>query len=410
MALSLSDREQALVVSVQAVQDQMERELIDLCDLNSGSTHLEGIKSVQQRLVKFAAPLGAEVEFVPLPDREDVDASGSVRRSQVAPLLKLTKHREANRKILFSGHCDTVFPKTHHFQSCRRNGELICGPGTADMKGGLLVMLHALMAFEKSDQAGSLGWEVLINPDEEVGSPSSAAELAAAARRADLGMVFEPALEDGTMAGARKGSGNFTLIVRGRSAHAGREFQAGRNAVAALARVMSRLDQLNGQRDELTVNVAGLSGGSPSNVVPDFALCRFNIRVLSPDDQCWAEASLQSLLEEVGAQEQDGISLELHGGFGRQAKLMTPELKSFFESLRSCGDSLEQPVSWRATGGCCDGNNLAAAGLVCIDTLGVRGANLHSAQEYMIASSLSERAALSALLLYRLASGQIPFP
>ena len=213
---------------------------------------------------------------------------------------------------------------------------------------------------------------------------------------------------DGTLAGARKGSGNFSVIFTGKSAHAGREHHLGRNAIVAASEFITAVDQLSGKRDGLTVNVAKLEGGGPNNVVPERAVARFNVRVEQPADADWTTNQVNAAIEKINAR--DGYGAELHGGFGRPPKPMTPQLKAFFEALKGVGAELGLEVGWKATGGCCDGNNIATAGVPVIDTLGVRGAHIHSAQEYVRLDSLEERAKLSALLLLRVAAGDIPNP
>jgi glutamate carboxypeptidase len=102
--------------------------------------------------------------------------------------------------------------------------------------------------------------------------------------KAHVGMTYEPALADGSLAGARKGSGNFSLRCRGRAAHAGREHHLGRNAIVAAADFARGLDLLNGQRPDITFNVSRIDGGGAPNVVPDLGICRFNVRVKTEED------------------------------------------------------------------------------------------------------------------------------
>ncbi|MFQ5535684.1 MAG: M20/M25/M40 family metallo-hydrolase, partial [Sphingomonadales bacterium] len=209
-------------------------------------------------------------------------------------------------------------------------------------------------------------------------------------------------------AGARKGSGNFTAVMRGRAAHAGREHHLGRNAVAALAEFITGIDALNGQREGMTVNAAMIDGGKALNVVPDMALCRFNIRVEQPADQTWIEDELVALRARIG--QRDGITIEFHGGFGRPPKVLSDHNGYLFRLFSDCGERLGITIAHKPTGGCCDGNNLAAAGLANIDTLGVRGGNIHSAEEFLLLDSLTERAKLTALFLMKLGAGEIAWP
>jgi glutamate carboxypeptidase len=305
---------------------------------------------------------------------------------------------------------DTVFPADDAFQAARwREPGVLNGPGVADMKGGLLVMLHALQALEVSPWAERLGYQVVINADEEVSSLGSAPLLIDSAQRAQVGLVYEPATTpEGVLAGARKGLAAFTLVARGVSAHAGRDHAAGRNAVVAAADFAVRAAQLSGQRDGLTINIGKIEGGGATNVVPDLALCRLEARVATHEDRHWIEAELNRLATVVSADHR--LELKLHGRFTRPPKPFDAPTKALFEAVARCGADLGQAISWRPTGGCCDGNNLAETGLPVVDTLGVRGGLIHSRDEFLIVDSLVERAQLSALLLMRLGSGAIPTP
>jgi len=221
-------------------------------------------------------------------------------------------------------------------------------------------------------------------------------------------LIYEPALADGTLAGARKGSGNFTYVIRGKAAHAGREFDQGINAIVRAAELVTRLHALNGQQDGLTLNIGKIEGGGALNTVPDLALVRFNVRVTSTEQQEWLLTQL-SLIENALEHWGNG-SLYRHGTFTRAPKPMAPPIEVLFQAMQACGAQLGQDVRWKATGGCCDGNNLWAHGLPNIDTLGVCGAHIHSDQEYVILASLVQRARLSALFLMRLASGDLSLP
>jgi glutamate carboxypeptidase len=306
---------------------------------------------------------------------------------------------------VLTGHYDTVFPADSAFQTVaiRPDGALN-GPGIADMKGGISVLLAALEAFETHPERERVGWTVLLSPDEEIGSPASAPLLAELGARGHVGMTYEPALADGTLAGARKGSGNYHLIVAGKAAHAGRAFHEGANAVAGAALIAARLHALNGQRDGVTVNVARISGGGPLNVVADNAVVRFNVRVPDAAAAEWVEAQVRALAAEPPF---PGLTLDLHGGMTRAPKPMDASQTALFEAVRETGALLGQSLAWTPSGGVCEGNNLHAAGLPNIDTLGVLGGDIHSDQEFAWPASFVERARLSALILCKIASGEI---
>lgn len=395
--------------SIDAAAPEMIERVKAWSAVNSGSRNLDGLDRMAALIEEAFAPLGGDAARIAEKDAEGVAADGALYPIRHGDAFRLVKRPQAPVRVLLCGHMDTVFGVDHSFQTTTMiDDNTLNGPGVADMKGGLIVMLEALKALEQSPLADRIGYEVLINSDEEVGSLGSAHLLKEAAERAHFGMVFEPALPDGTLAGARKGSGNFTIVVNGRAAHAGREHHLGRNALAALARIITALDELNGAREAVTVNVAKVEGGGPNNVVPDLAICRFNIRVGTTEDAAWAERQVRAIVAAAG--EGDGISAALHGSFYRPPKPMTPETEAFFNAVKATGAELGLEIGWRATGGCCDGNNLAAEGLPVVDTLGVRGGDIHSDKEYVKLDSFAERTKLSTLLLLKIAAGDIPCP
>ncbi|HXV73469.1 MAG TPA: hydrolase [Sphingomonadales bacterium] len=372
--------------------------------INSGSRNFEGLKAMEKAAREAFAPLKADVEAIPVRAGEDVNGKGERVKTPFGPVLHFSKRPKAKRRVLLTGHLDTVFGKEHPFQGQKiLDANTLNGPGAADMKGGILVMLTALTALEQSKHAANLGYDVLLSSDEEVGSIGSGPVLAKFAKRAQLGMTYEPSLPDGTLAGERKGSGNFTVIVRGVSAHAGREFEKGVNAVAALGRLIVELHALNGKKPGLTVNPAVIEGGRAVNVVPDLAILRFNVRIRDAGQAAWFEAAFRNMIAKY--KKREGLRIETFGLFSRPPKKLTPANRKLFHVLKDCGRAIGVPVAWRPSGGVCEGNNLAAAGLPNIDTLGVCGGHIHTAREFVRLGSLTERAKLSALLLLNFAAG-----
>jgi glutamate carboxypeptidase len=196
---------------------------------------------------------------------------------------------------------------------------------------------------------------------------------------------------------ARKGSGNFHLVVHGRAAHVGRAFQDGRNAVLAAAEAAIALNALNGQRDGVTFNVGSIDGGSAVNVVPERAVMRFNIRAPDAEGARWGEAEARRICAAIG--QRDGVSTHLHGGITRPPKPLNAQQRTMKAWTHKAGEALGLDLKFQASGGVCEGNNLAAAGCPNIDTLGPCGGGLHSDQEFAILSSFGERAKLSLLML-----------
>jgi glutamate carboxypeptidase len=334
---------------------------------------------------------------------EAVDNEGRTNTLEHGRHLHLKVRGDAPLQLLFTGHMDTVYAADHAFQESRwLEDGVLNGPGVADMKGGIAVMLAALQAVEQSPAAERIGYEVVINSDEEVGSPASAALLAQAARGKRAALTYEPAaLPDGTLAGARPGSGNFAIVVRGRSAHAGRNPEDGRNALLAAADLALRLGQA--KYPGLSINPSRIDGGSPTNVVPDLAVLRVNLRPRTAEDERRARELIDQAI--AGVTEQHEVAIELSGGFGRPPKPLTSEAEALFKVVAQAGADLGQTIAWKDSGGVCDGNNIAACGVPVVDTMGVRGGKIHSMEEYLIVDSLSERAALSAVTILRLAEG-----
>jgi glutamate carboxypeptidase len=371
--------------------------------VNSGSRNLAGLAEMASIYADAFAALPGELSLRDPARVNAMAADGSLQLLEHGRNLHLKVRPEARVQLLFTGHMDTVYGADHPFQTLAwREDGMLGGPGVADMKGGIAVMLAALKAVEASGAATRFGYEVVINSDEEVGSPGSASLIAEAARGKLAALTYEPsALPDGTLAGARPGSGNFSIFIEGRSAHAGRNPEEGRNAVVAAADLALRLAAA--KTPSLSVNPARIDGGGPNNVVPDRAVLRVNMRPVTLEDQRRGQAALDRAIAAVAAEHD--VRIHAHGGFARPPKPLDPAAERLFELVRSCGADLGQQIGWRATGGVCDGNNIAACGVPVVDTMGVRGGAIHSMDEYLIVDSLTERAQLSALAILRLASG-----
>ena len=398
MAL-LSSSERAVVERASA--EPMLDQVLGWATVNSGSRNLAGLERMADLLVDAFAALPGLIRLERPAKVEAVDPTGRTVEIEHGRHLHLTVRPTAPVQLLFTGHMDTVFAADHAFQQTRwLEDGVLNGPGVADMKGGISVMLAALKAVEASPYADRLGYEVVINSDEEVGSPASAALLAQAAAGKRAALTYEPAaLPDGTLAGARPGSGNFTITVHGRSAHAGRNPEDGRNALLAAADLALRLDRL--KREGLTVNPSRIEGGSPSNVVPNLAILRVNLRPRTPQIEAEAKREIDEAVAAVSAERE--VQIDLSGSFGRPPKPLTLEAEALFNRVKQAGADLGQSIAWQPSGGVCDGNNIAACGVPVVDTMGVRGGKIHSMEEFLIVESLSERAALSALTILRLA-------
>jgi len=395
---------------IDSQRDAMRDRVIAWCNINSYTHNLPGVAQMGAACEAVLRSLGFEIEWIDLPPAEVIDHRGKIVTQPLGRALRARKRPDASRKVFLGRHLDTVYPLEQGFNRCKMlDSNTIRGPGVIDAKGGLVVLLTALEALERSDLARQIAWEVVLNPDEEIGSPGSAQLMVESARRNELGLVFEPAIGDGNIVDTRKGSGNYTIVAHGRGAHAGRDFSAGRNAIAALAGIVARLHALNDntsgiQSGGMIVNVGHIEGGGATNVVPDLAIARVNVRITAPQDEATLARHFQAIVDD--ANRADGIHVELHGGISSPPKVLDTRSRALLDLILACGNEIGLSLASQPSGGTSDGNKLAAAGLPVIDSLGPRGGKLHSTEEFLYIDSLPERAKLTALTLLRIAEGR----
>ncbi|MFN8121943.1 MAG: hydrolase [Thermoleophilia bacterium] len=363
----------------------------DWCAIPSGSGDPEGLAEMHAAVAAHLAPLNCAIQDVPL-------AGGS-------PALLATMRPEAPLQVLLSGHLDTVYGREQ--RGARREGGRLVGPGTADMKGGLAVMIAALQRFEATPEASALGWRVVVTPDEEIGSPHSAQLLRELARSSSVGFVMEPAA-DGGLVRSRKGVGVFRLVVHGRAAHAGRNPEDGRNAVLALAELVMHVASLHDPARGILVNPARLGGGGATNVVPEFAVAEVDIRVARGSQAIEIPRRLDHFAAEVATHHD--LDVQVEGRFHRPPMPSTPGSEALLKGARECGALLGLRLEGADVGGGSDAALLADEGLPVLDGLGVRGGGMHSPDEYLEIDSLTERTLLLACLLTRLAKAEIWLP
>lgn len=392
---------QALLDAIDA--DTMLREVQAWSAVNTGTANIEGLEKMAGVLADAFAILPGDIELVEPATVTAISAEGREYEKPHGKHMVLRVRPEAERRFVLTGHMDTVFPVDHPFQEVKwLDNETLNGPGTADMKGGLNVILHSLRTFETIGGSSRVGYDVMINSDEETGSLASRSLIEEVARGKYAALTYEPsALPDGTLAHSRGGTGNYSITITGRSAHAGRNPQDGRNAIVAASDLVLKIKAL--EAEDITVNPAKIEGGAANNVVPDLAILRFNIRPKSTDAMNRFDGDLDAILKTVEAEHEVGI--HRHGGVTRPPKPVDDKAQRLFDLVKACGAELGQQIAWKSTGGVCDGNNIAATGVPVVDTMGVRGGAIHSPDEFMIVPSLRERAALSALVLTKLSTG-----
>ncbi len=405
--LSEMNHEDARVCErLNAASDDMRLRTCAWAKQNTGSWNTAGLEAFAPVLADAFSELEADIRLETAPAFCAVNKQGELEETLTGPIVRIGARPDAPVQIVMSGHYDTVFPPGTFTEITDLEDGRINGPGLADMKGGLCVMLEALKAFEAGPLKDRLGYQVVITPDEEIGNFASAPALTEAAQSGALiGMTYEPAMETGAMSGGRKGSSVFDIVLHGKAAHAGRAKEDGRSAIEAAAEIVVALEALNGQYEGVTMNVGCIEGGGPVNIVPDLAIVRFGARAPDSEAADWTMRAVESIFQK--AISRDGISGHLHGGFYRPPKPRNAAQRALFDVVHQTGKALGLDLEFVDTGGVCEGNNIFAAGVPNVDTLGVRGGRIHSSDEFVVTDSFSERASLSALLLNRLADGRI---
>jgi glutamate carboxypeptidase len=299
-------------------------------------------------------------------------------------------------QVLVLGHLDTVYPLgTLEKMPFRAAGGRAWGPGTFDMKGGLVMALCAIDALQAAAIRPSKRLVFLWTSDEEIGSGTSRKLIESEARRSKAVLVLEPSLGvEGRLKTSRKGVGSAELLVTGRAAHAGINPEDGVNAVHELALQIERLIGMNDPRRGITVQATVVSGGTVSNVVPDQARAQVDIRFAHLSDAAGLDKKLHSLRPIL-----KGAKLEVHGGVNRPPLERTAGVSALFRHaqslMRECGLALGEA----ATGGGSDGNFTGALGVPTLDGLGAVGDGAHTPREHVIIRKLPQRAALLAGLL-----------
>src|ERR1700722_7189448 len=311
-----------------------------------------------------------------------------------AELIAAQGHRL--RPILVLGHLDTVYPKGTLAQMPLRvaRGRTF-GPGTFDMKGGLVIALFAVDALRALKFPLRRNLIFLWNSDEEIGSGSSRRIIEREARKCEAVFVLEPALgPGGSLKTQRKGVGEIQISVTGRAAHAGINPQDGLNAVHELAFQIARLAEFNDPAHGITVQANIIEGGSATNVVAEKASARVDVRFSHAADARPLEKKLMELHPIL-----KGTRIEVSGGLDRPPLERTAAIGELFEKARELAGQIGFSLAEASTGGGSDGNFTAALGVPTLDGMGAVGDGAHGSGEHVVNRALPERAALLASLL-----------
>jgi glutamate carboxypeptidase len=305
-----------------------------------------------------------------------------------------SKSRPAGQ-LLVLGHYDTVYSTgSLRKMPFRVTSGKAYGPGTFDMKAGIVQALFALQALRETKAALRKRLVFLWTSDEEIGSESSRKLLETEARRSDAVFVLEPSFGPrGLLKTARKGVGEAELLVHGRASHAGLAPQEGINAIHELAHQLARLEKWNDLRRGVTINAGLVEGGTRTNVIPERARAVLDLRALRVSDMRKLERRLHSLRPIL-----PGAHLEITGGFDRPP-LEHKMSAALFARAKSLAAQMNLSLGECTVGGGSDGNFTAAAGVPTLDGLGAVGDGAHSAHEHVLIHTMPARAALLAALL-----------
>jgi glutamate carboxypeptidase len=387
-----ADRELgALATSIGADLPDYLADLERLVNIDCGSYTPDGVNVVGQFVRSFLAGLGAEIDVRPDPGGRFGDT--------VVATFRGPAH---GPRVLLISHMDTVFdPGTVAARPFRLDDGTAHGPGVTDMKSGLLAGLYAIKAVvQELDGVPFERLTFIANPDEEVGSPSSSAQIRAAAADADACLVLECARANGDIVSARKGILDTRLTVHGRAAHSGVEPEKGRSAVLEAARLVRDLHALNGRWPGVTVNVGVIRGGTRPNVVAERCDLEVDVRSTNAAGMAAVEREIRAI---AAATEVPDTTVETNVMVAWAPMEKLARSGRLVEHAKAIAGQLGFSVEDAATGGASDANTTSGMGVPTLDGLGPIGGNDHSPAEYLDVDSIVPRTTLLAGLLMAIA-------
>lgn len=408
--MPLSDVEAKIACDIAQRSERMLRDLTELVAIPTGHGSHVGLEATRAWMSARLTALGATMTRHAGAKRPQwLRESRSAGADEGDLICANCLGTAAGVRMLLSGHIDTVHDPVGEFQTLSDEVDGIRrGPGCADMKGGLIVALTALESLHA--QRVAVRWSFALNADEETGSFSSAAHLQTLATKHDIGLVLEPAAAEGKFVTARAGSAQFRIDAFGRAAHAGRDAAHGISAVAALCAAITQVLATSDPSIGRTVNIGPLQGGEATNIVPAHAVAWGNARYQSDEQRAAIDRALAAIETAGGETSADALALayslprvRVQTIHNRPRKPATAAVQVIADVALAVAADCAVDAGTTATGGVSDANVLQAAGLACLDGLGVRGGNLHRGDEFIVTASLVERATVLAILMNRLA-------
>jgi glutamate carboxypeptidase len=363
--------------------------LRELCSIDTYSFHKSGIDTMARLLAARMRALGMEVTLI--------------ERQQWGNDLYGVAHGQGGSNVLLITHMDTVYPVgTASAHPVLIEDDTLYGPGVSDMKGGILNGLYAIQALLAQGYRAFGEIRVLCVSDEEIPVRHCRDIMRKACRGSQAALVLEAARANGDLVSVRKGGASYSLTARGHAAHAGVEPEKGRNAIIELAHQLLQFASLNGWREGLSINPGVITGGTMSNVVPDYAQINFGVRYLHTEDRIALEERWHEMMQQ---QRVSGVelSLEVPSEYG-EPLVLTPAGLKLARLAQEIAALLGFSVDPVATGGGSDGNLAAQHGVPVLDGLGPVGGLDHSPDEYLLISSVAPRTALLAGLIVSVGS------
>tara|TARA_B100000809_G_scaffold265301_1_gene323708 strand:- start:6767 stop:7936 length:1170 start_codon:yes stop_codon:yes gene_type:complete len=376
-------RAQSILEYLAGQRDAMVEMLVSLVEKESPTDVVASQAAVQSQLSDALCELGFGVRHVP-------------GRETGGHLFAVPEHRERGKPAqLLIGHSDTVWPlgTLETMPVVVENGH-VRGPGTFDMKAGIVQGIFALRALRELGHQPPATPVWFINSDEETGSPESKRYVRLIAKHVARAFVLEPALGlVGHLKTARKGVGRFVVRVHGKAAHSGLDPTGGASAIHELMHVVQRLHAITDLERGVTVNVGVVRGGSRVNVIAAEAEAEVDVRILSASDG-------EAIAETIHAMRAltPGTSLEIEGGIQIPPLERTARNRLLWQAAAEAGGRLGMDLTEDISGGGSDGNTTSLY-TATLDGLGSRGDGAHANHEHVEIESLVDRAALVAELL-----------
>jgi glutamate carboxypeptidase len=377
----------ALLRYFQERQSEMLEFMRWLVEQESMSREMEATRRIAENLGERIAEMGAAVDLLSSPQY------GSTLRARFDP--NHGPRATDDKQLLVVGHLDTVWPMgTLSARPFRVEGDRAFGPGIFDMKSGVTLAAFAMRAIKELSRSTRRAVTLLMTGDEETGSHFSREVIEEEARHACAALVIEPPIPGGTIKTARKGVGEFELIVHGRSAHAGNDPRLGVSAITEMANQVLAINKLMDYEQGTTLNVGVVRGGVLSNVVAAEARASVDMRYKTAEEGARITEAMNSLKPVL-----DGARIEVRGGINRPPLVRTPEIAALFGHAKHIAAEMDYELKEGSVGGGSDGNFIAALGVPVLDGLGVDGSGAHAEHEHIIISDIPRRAVLLTRLI-----------